>query len=98
MTSATPPGSVPAFQLAGCATSQTEVALTLERLRLIDGVKEVALQSSGSGSSAGGGSCPGRDPAFAMTVTFSPLPPESAYAARPAADRSVTSAQEGGQK
>ena len=48
--SATPPGSVPTFTLAGCATSQTAVALTLQRLRLIDGVKEVTLQSSTAGS------------------------------------------------
>ena len=46
VTSATPPGSIPTFTLAGCATSQTEVAQMLERLRLIDGVKEVTLQSS----------------------------------------------------
>ena len=51
--SATPPGSVPTFTLAGCATSQPVVALTLERLRLIDGVKEVTLQSSSSGASGG---------------------------------------------
>ena len=46
VTSATPPGSVPVFTLTGCATSQAEVALMLERLRLIDGVSEVTLQSS----------------------------------------------------
>jgi len=38
VSSATPPGSVPTVTLAGCATSQAKVALTLERLRLIDGV------------------------------------------------------------
>ena len=38
VTSATPPGSVPTFTLSGCATSQTEVAQTLNRLRLMDGV------------------------------------------------------------
>ncbi len=47
--SATPPGSVPQFTLSGCATSQSEVALTLNRLRLIDGVSEVTLQSSTKG-------------------------------------------------
>ncbi len=62
--SATPPGSVPTFTLSGCATSQTEVALTLDRLRLIDGVSEVTLQSStkttggGSGGSGGGRKLP----------------------------------------
>jgi hypothetical protein len=81
-TSATPPGSVPTFTLSGCATSQQEVALTLQRLRLIDGVSEVALQSStksgssataGSGGGASGG-CEGSDPAFTVQITFSPLP------------------------
>jgi hypothetical protein len=81
--SSTPPGSVPTFTLAGCATSQPVVALTLERLRLIDGVKEVTLQSSAFSSSGGGasGGCPAHDPAFAATVIFSPLPSVSAVAA-----------------
>jgi hypothetical protein len=82
-TSATPPGSVPTFTLSGCATSQAMVALTLERLRLIDGVREVTLQSStqtpksGSGASSSGasGSCKG--PVFAMQITFDPLPSAS---------------------
>ncbi|HEY2216605.1 MAG TPA: hypothetical protein VGH21_03855, partial [Solirubrobacteraceae bacterium] len=39
--SATPPGSVPIITLGGCATSQAEVALTLQRLRLMDGVSAV---------------------------------------------------------
>jgi Tfp pilus assembly protein PilN len=78
--SATPPGSVPTFTLSGCATSQSTVALTLERLRLIDGVKEVTLQSSTTGSSGGGasGSCPVHDPTFTATVAFDPLPSTSA--------------------
>jgi type II secretory pathway pseudopilin PulG len=59
VSSATPPGSVPVFTLSGCATSQSAVAVMLERLRLIDGVSSVNLQNStkgsaGSGSSAGG--------------------------------------------
>jgi hypothetical protein len=80
VTSATPPGSVPVFVINGCAISQSEVAQTLARLRLIDGVSEVTLQSSTkpagatSGGSASGGSCPGSDPTFAMTITFNPLP------------------------
>jgi hypothetical protein len=84
VSSATPAGSVPTFTLAGCATSQAMVALTLTRLRLIDGVSEVTLQSStqtpkgGSGGGSGGssGSCSG--PVFAMQVTFDPLPTASA--------------------
>jgi Tfp pilus assembly protein PilN len=85
--SATPPGSVPTFTLTGCATSQAEVALMLERLRLIVGVKEVALQSSaqsssssgggGSGSGSGGG-CASGNPAFTAQVVFDALPTVSA--------------------
>jgi hypothetical protein len=75
--SATPPGSVPVFNLSGCATSQSEVALTLQRLRLIDGVSEVTLQSS-TKSAAGGGSgeagCPAQKPAFSVQITFAALP------------------------
>jgi len=91
--SSTPPGSVPTFTLAGCATSQAMVALTLERLRLIDGVSEVTLQSStqapktGSGSSGG---CSG--PIFAMQITFDPLPSASATSSRSAAPTTSTSA------
>ncbi len=74
VTSATPAGSTPSFLIAGCATSQSEVALTMDRLRLIDGVGEVELQSSSkSGASAGGG-CPANDPAFSLQVTFDALP------------------------
>ncbi len=82
--SATPSGSVPTFTLAGCATSQPTVALMLERLRLIDGVKEVTLQSStvgSSGASAAGGGCAGHDASFTAAVTFDPLPSSSVVAA-----------------
>jgi Tfp pilus assembly protein PilN len=72
--SATPPGTVPTFTLAGCATSQSEVAQTLQRLRLIDGVGSVTLQSSSKGKAGGSGGCPGSDPAFAVQVAFAPLP------------------------
>jgi Tfp pilus assembly protein PilN len=82
VTSATPPGSVPTFTLSGCATSQSEVALTLNRLRLIDGVSEVTLQSStkgsGGGASGASGGCPGHDPAFTVQVAFAPLPAAAA--------------------
>jgi Tfp pilus assembly protein PilN len=77
--SSTPPGSTPVFTLSGCATSQSEVAQTLQRLRLMDGVTEVQLQSSASSSSGGGsgggsGSCPEDDPAFTVQVSFVALP------------------------
>ncbi len=82
VTSATPPGSLPSFTLAGCAISQTAVAETLNRLRLIDGVSNVVLQSSvktvGAGSASGAGGCVGSEPAFTMLVTFQPLPAAAA--------------------
>ncbi|MEA2314872.1 MAG: hypothetical protein QOI03_1564 [Solirubrobacteraceae bacterium] len=80
VTSATPPGSVPQFTISGCATSQPEVAQMLLRLRLIDGVSAVNLQSSaksastGAGSGAGSGGCPGGDPQFTAQVNFAPIP------------------------
>lgn len=89
--SATPTGSVPTFQIAGCATSQRAVADTMQRLRLIDGVSEVTLQSStrangtaaSTAPSSGGapGGCGPTDPVFQMTVTFDALPPASSSAA-----------------
>ncbi len=79
VTSATPPGSIPTFKLTGCAVSQAEVALMLQRLRLIDGVSEVSLQSStqsgsASPSASGGAGCEGGNPAFTAQVTFDALP------------------------
>jgi Tfp pilus assembly protein PilN len=88
--SATPPGSVPSFALAGCATSQSVVAHTVTQLELIDGVGEVALNSStkgeagGGGSSSAGSACPFT---FSITVTFQALPPtptgSAAFSAQP---------------
>jgi Tfp pilus assembly protein PilN len=102
--SATPPGSVPMFTLSGCATSQTEVAQTIDRLRLIDGVSEVTLQSatksgssSGAGASSGGGasgSCPSGTSTFAMQITFDPLP--SATGTSPSTSASATPASAAG--
>ncbi len=80
VSSVTPAGSTPTFTIAGCTTSQSEVALTMDRLRLIDGVSEVSLQSSAKGSSSGGsgggsnGGCPSGDPTFTLQVTFAALP------------------------
>jgi Tfp pilus assembly protein PilN len=98
VTSATPPGSVPTFTLDGCATSQPMVAEMLERLRLIDGVHEVTLQSSSASASSssaapsGGGSCGGSDPVFAAQITFDPLPssPAPAAAAKTVTDSAGT--------
>jgi Tfp pilus assembly protein PilN len=83
VSSATPPGSVPTFNLSGCATSQSSVAQMLQRLRLIDGVAEVNLQSStsaGTTGAAGSGTC-GSGPAFTVTVAFDALPSAAASAA-----------------
>jgi hypothetical protein len=77
VTSATPPGSVPTITLGGCATSQANVALTLERLRLIDGVSNVSLKSSVKGGAAGGSGGPSEGctgAAFSVTLTFQALP------------------------
>jgi hypothetical protein len=80
--SATPPGSVPTFTLSGCAVNQSSVALTLERLRLMDGVSTVSLQSStksstGVASAGVSGACPGSYPVFTAQVTFAALPVSS---------------------
>ncbi|HEY2719940.1 MAG TPA: hypothetical protein VGI52_09930 [Solirubrobacteraceae bacterium] len=78
--SATPPGSVPTIALGGCATGQAEVALTLQRLRLMDGVSSVSLQSSakaGSGGSSGAsstGNCTAQSATFTVQIVFDPLP------------------------
>jgi hypothetical protein len=81
--SSTPAGSVPTFTIAGCAKTQSTVAIVLDRLRLIDGVGAVTLQSSTKPS--GGGSvgsaranCPKSYPVFSVQVTFAPLPASSA--------------------
>jgi hypothetical protein len=87
-TSTTPAGSVPSFALTGCATGQSEVAQTLQRLRLMDGVANVELQSAvkssssssasaaagGASSGASSGSCPAGSSTFAAKVTFIGLP------------------------
>jgi Tfp pilus assembly protein PilN len=82
VSSSTPSGSVPTVTLSGCAKSQSTVAVTLDRLRLMDGVSAVSLQSStksgGSGGGGGTGGCPGSDPAFNVQVNFDALPTQSA--------------------
>jgi hypothetical protein len=77
VSSATPPGSVPTIALGGCATSQANVALTLQRLRLIDGVSNVSLKSSVKGGAAAGSGGPSEGctgAAFSVTLTFQALP------------------------
>jgi Tfp pilus assembly protein PilN len=46
---------VPAIEVLGCTTDQDNVAQMLTRMRLVDGVTRVALQSSTKGQSTGGG-------------------------------------------
>ncbi|HLB22138.1 MAG TPA: hypothetical protein VK605_08495, partial [Solirubrobacteraceae bacterium] len=77
--SSTPPGSVPTVTIGGCAVSQSEVALTLLRLRLIDGVSSVSLKSSTKAPSSGAsraseGACGSGKPTFSAQITFDPLP------------------------
>jgi hypothetical protein len=78
--SSTPAGSVPTITLGGCASSQSEVALTLQRLRLIDGVSAVSLKTSsksgstGASSSGSGNQCSPNSPSFTVQITFDPIP------------------------
>jgi Tfp pilus assembly protein PilN len=96
--SSTPPGSTPSITLTGCSRSQAEVAQTLQRLRLMDGVTEVHLanaaksSTSASGSPAGG--CGQSQVSFEVTVTYQALPatPIPTVAA-PAVAASTTSAR-----
>lgn len=74
--------TAPAFELTGCSDSQDDVARLISRLRLIDGVTRVSLESStksesgqagasvSSGSTAG---CPQHSPTFNLVVFFTPL-------------------------
>ena len=86
--SATPPGTVPTFVISGCTATQAKVAEMLTRLRLIDGVTEVTLQSStksqsvsGAAAAAAGNGCPANAANFTATVTFQALPATTAAAA-----------------
>jgi Tfp pilus assembly protein PilN len=98
--SATPVGSVPTITLGGCASSQSEVALTLQRLRLIDGVGDVSLKSSakggGSSSSSSSGQCSPKSPSFSVQITFDPLPAAASEAASKASTQ-LTASTGGGQ-
>jgi Tfp pilus assembly protein PilN len=105
-TSSTPPGSTPVFTISGCATSQSEVAQTLQRLRLIDGVQGVTLQSSvkssakaGSANAAGPSGPCGPDAAtFSAQIGFDELPgaPAAGAPATPGAPGAGAGAAGGG--
>ncbi|HEX2016327.1 MAG TPA: hypothetical protein VGN69_06500 [Solirubrobacteraceae bacterium] len=71
----------PTVQLTGCASSQTQVADVINRLRAVPGVLAVNLstsqkQAGGAAGSGSGGqqSCgdPNRHPQFALTVSMTP--------------------------
>ena len=68
---------VPAVELVGCTTDQDSVARMLTRMRLVDGVTRVSLQSStkndGAQASSGGGDCregSAKFPQFSLVVFF----------------------------
>lgn len=92
-TSSTPPGSTPSLAISGCTVSQAEVAYTLTRLRLMDGVGTVSLQSSseaGAGATApGGAKCPVN---FSVTVNYAALPGVSGSAPAATAPAAATAA------
>ncbi len=98
--SATPPGSVPTFSLAGCARTQQEVARMLTQLRLMDGVSHVSLQSSvkstGGATSSTTGGCPASAPVFAAQISFQPLPTPSPKAPQTATVAVVSTSASGG--
>jgi Tfp pilus assembly protein PilN len=110
------PGAAPAaspsgapgasLTLQGCAPSQSAVALTMARMRLMDGVSDVAVQSTnklGANSPAGGTTCSGNQTSFSLTVSYgtasggaSTTPsttPSAAPAAAPAAGSSAPATQ-----
>lgn len=80
---------VPAIELAGCTTSQPNVARTMAAMRRIDGVQRVSLASSEkteTGGASGGSDCrQGRTkfPQFALVVYFD-APAGAAVGATPA--------------
>jgi Tfp pilus assembly protein PilN len=65
---------LPAVEIAGCTTSQKNVARMAASMRLIDGVERVALSSSekpgGVGAQTGDSCTVGNRPKFSMTVFF----------------------------
>jgi Tfp pilus assembly protein PilN len=98
---------VPAVELVGCTVNQAEVARVMARLRLIQGVTQVALASSeksdvssaaagggGGGASSGGSDCRNgspKFPQFSMVVFFKALPGATAAPASGAAPTSGAS-------
>lgn len=73
---------VPAVELAGCTTSQDQVARLMARLETVPGVQRVSLSDtakgqSGAGTGGGSGDCRGTHanyPAFSMVLFFAAQP------------------------
>ena len=91
--------SAPAFELAGCAGSQDDVARLMSRLRLMSDVTRVSLEdaSQGGGASSSGG-CPASASAFNIVVWFEPLPtagPDGLIAAAGGASSATSTATAG---
>jgi len=66
---------LPAIELAGCATTQDDVARSVVAMRRMDAVKRVSLSSStaqddASGAGPCGENAPANAPQFSMTVFF----------------------------
>lgn len=67
----------PAIELTGCTRTQDDVATLISRLRTMNGVARVSLQTSQKGSdttSGGSGGCPSGSPAFDLVVWYQPIP------------------------
>ena len=100
VSSATPPGSVPTFVLAGCAAGQDTVAQAMNRLRLISGVQSVVLVSSTKTASAAGGATGGgcgKAATYTLNISFQALPTTSAAAAA-ATTRTVAASSTGAKR
>lgn len=90
----------PAIELSGCTKSQDDVAVLMSRLRLIDGVTRVTLNSSSMASSSGGGAsvggssggCNSNWPVFDIVVFFQPVTNAGASGLASAPGGSTTSA------
>lgn len=82
---------VPAVEMAGCTTSQDQVARLMARLETVPGVQRVSLSDtakgqSGSGTGGGSGDCRGTHadyPAFSMVLFFAPQPGAALLSATP---------------
>lgn len=94
---------VPAIEIVGCTTSQSNVARMMSRMRLIDGVTRVALNASekaeaapgGESAGGGGGDCRGSSskfPQFSIVAYFAERP--SAGAATATSPSTTTASQQ----